>query len=434
MDLDFYQKLLVENIENDNLYIHIPFCANICNYCDFAKTADFDQNIVNIYLNKIKSHVDFWNDLHCSQKGDKKISTIYFGGGTPSLFDDQYFTLKDSLDKRLADNYEWTIECNPNDICEKKLRCWKELGINRLSIGVQSFNDTHLGFLSRDHNSIKAKEAINLANNYFDKINVDLIYGICFQSYQDLIDDILWLVDHNIGHLSLYHLTFEPNTPLYRAYKNNKITDHSIQNSKEFYRLITDLLSHHGYFHEELANFALKGESCRHNWAYWMSACYIGIGAGAHGYYVDYQSNKELDCLKYYGGDNDIRYSFGKNHHHFNKIHHKHYKDISDFLSTNNAVVDYRKAQQKLWEVVSSSMRTSAGIAIDAIATNYDIDFNLDKLKNVKNDLSFAFDQGLIKYDHHRLYFHPSLWLFSHHYFHQLIDLFDYNSNCSNEL
>ena len=414
---------------DDYLYIHIPFCRNICNYCDFAKTSDYNQNSLNNYLKKIVTHLQFWNKLNSS----KKISTIYFGGGTPGLFSNEYTILYEELHKRLADSYEWTLECNPNDINENNLKIWRDLGVNRLSIGVQSFCDKHLKFLSRDHNSSKALSSIELAKDYFEDINVDLMYAIVYQTKKDLVKDLDILISKDIFHISIYHLSFEPQTPLYRSYNRNKFKDSDIANSKDMYKIIRQKLASSGYIHEELGNFSKNNFSCQHNWVYWLTVNYIAAGSGAHGYYVNDNSKLNNSALKFYGPKDDIRYYYSKKPQNFKAIEEDYalfYKlqsecdVIKDFFKKTGANIDKRTKNSKLWEIISSAIRTKIPLSLNLLKNSYDLGINLNKLKKnsiikdaIKKDLLYI-DDNVLKLD-------PELWLFADLYFHEIINIFE---------
>ena len=250
-------------------YIHIPFCMSICSYCDFCKFY-YNREMVNKYLSALEQ------EINSRYKGEV-LNTIYIGGGTPSCLNIEELTrLFEILKVFKIDNLEYTIECNIENITEEKLVLFKKYGINRISIGIQTFNDKYIKYLNRNHTKNSAIETINLVKKYFDNINVDLIYALPKQTLEELGNDIDIYLGLDISHISTYSLLIEPHTMLYN--NNEENIDENLD--YEMYKLICNKLS--DYEHYETSNFG-KIKS-RHNLVYWNNEEYYGFGMGASGY------------------------------------------------------------------------------------------------------------------------------------------------------
>ena len=271
-------------MKNFGIYIHIPFCVSKCNYCSFvSKPASvFDiKKYVNFLCQEIENKSKIFN---------KKICTsVYFGGGTPSLIDEK--NIKKIL-KIIKNNYnlskdaEITIECNPNSLNKNKLLNYLSFGINRLSIGVQSFNNKQLKIIGRKHNGKQPKKIIKLAQKLgFNNISVDLLIGIPKQTKTSLLKSVKSAIKLNINHISCYMLMLEKNTPLYEMVKNKKVKVADDDKSVDLYNLCYKLLNKNGYHRYEISNFAKDGFECKHNINYWQMGEYVGFGVSAHSYY-----------------------------------------------------------------------------------------------------------------------------------------------------
>jgi len=263
-------------MNNVSLYIHIPFCARKCLFCSFAVAVaqiHRQQDYVNALINEMVSYEG------------QKICSVYFGGGTPSTLGiNELARLMSEVRARftLNDGCEITLEANPEDFTEEKLSAFYRAGINRLSIGVQSFDDRYLRFLGRAHDSRKAKNAFAVAAAVGIKnISGDLMYGFPGQTALELESDIDQMVEQGCTHISIYTLTIEPNSRFHaQAVKlddEQKLADH--------YQLIIDRLRAHGFDQYEVSNFAKKGYESKHNSHYWLGHEYVGLGMGAHGYW-----------------------------------------------------------------------------------------------------------------------------------------------------
>ena len=226
-------------------------------------------------------------ELQTGYLGNEVVETIYFGGGTPSLL--TISDLRFQIDKirktfPVSDDAEITLEANPDDINEERLSGWKEIGINRLSIGVQSFFEEDLMWMNRAHNADQAVGSLQFAVNYFDNITMDLIYGHPLLSNEKWRQNVEKVIALNIPHISCYALTVEPKTPLSKMIKEKKKEDIQQEKQAEQFLLLMEWLENAGYEHYEISNFANPGFKSRHNASYWQGKKYLGLGPSAHSF------------------------------------------------------------------------------------------------------------------------------------------------------
>ncbi len=269
-----------------SMYIHIPFCSHICSYCDFCKRFYNEKECSN-YLDSLSK------EIKDNYKGEK-IKTIYIGGGTPSSLSINNLTKLFNIlkDIELDNDYEFTIEVNPENIDEEKLKLFKSNRVNRISIGIESTNDVFLKYLNRKHDFKMVKDIINLIKQYFININVDLIYAIPNETINDLKNDLDNIIDLDINHVSTYSLIINENTVL-GINKTNYI-DNDLD--REMYDYICNYLKEHHFNHYEISNFSKNGYESRHNLVYWHNENYYGFGLGASGYInnIRYDNTKSL--------------------------------------------------------------------------------------------------------------------------------------------
>ncbi len=263
------------------IYIHIPFCLQKCRYCDFYSLPSLE--LCRKYVDAIKRNIK----LTAGKVGRLKIDTVFFGGGTPSCIDAGYiseilYQIASSFE--LLDGCEISIECNPSTIDENKLKIYKESGINRLSFGMQSANDSELKILGRIHNFEGFRESYMLARqNKFDNINVDVMIGIPEQSISSVRATLDSLLDLSPEHISVYMLSLEKGTPFYRNRDKLRFPDENTVS--DMYMLTDEILTSASYEHYEISNFCKKGYECRHNMRYWEQGMYLSFGTAAHSYY-----------------------------------------------------------------------------------------------------------------------------------------------------
>lgn len=256
------------------LYIHIPWCVRKCPYCDFnshEKDSRFDENR---YVTRLIE--DFEEEL---QRGVSPISTVYFGGGTPSLFDPQSFA-EILAQPKLANVTEVTMEANPGTVEHSDFAEYRTAGINRLSLGIQSFNDKYLPVLGRIHDANEARTACTRALDAgFSSVNLDLMYGLPEQSIEDALHDLKTAIELQPEHISWYELTLEPNTVFGKHPPKLPPLEDRIEMSTRG----VEMLAKSGFQRYEVSAYARDRQICAHNYNYWTFGNYIGIGAGAHG-------------------------------------------------------------------------------------------------------------------------------------------------------
>ena len=264
------------------IYIHIPFCKQRCNYCAFYSTTLY--NIREKYVDALCKEIV----LRKEYAGSAPIGTIYFGGGTPStLTMEQLQKICGTIysTHSVSPTAEVTIECNPDDLTPDFLAQLKQLPFNRISMGVQSFNDTQLKRLGRRHNAQKAREAVHNAREAgYNNISIDLIFALPGSTITEWEHDLDSAIALHPDHLSAYNLTYEEGTPLYRALERGDFAELSEEENIEQFQMLIAKLKEAGYRHYEISNFALPGRESRHNSNYWNDTPYIGCGAAAHSY------------------------------------------------------------------------------------------------------------------------------------------------------
>ena len=317
------------------IYIHIPFCKQACHYCNFhfATSLHYKNDLIAALLKEITIRKHYL--------GSEPIETIYFGGGTPSLLSTK--ELRSVIEKIkndftvLADT-EVTLEANPDDITEEKLVDWKQVGINRLSIGVQSFFEEDLKWMNRAHTAEQATNNLSLAKKHFTNITIDLIYGTPQLTNEKWKQNVDMAVSLNIPHLSCYALTVEPKTPLDKLIRQHKSEDVNPDKQSEQFLLLMEWLNEAGYEHYEISNFAKPGWRSRHNSSYWQRKKYLGIGPSAH--------------------------SFNGSERQWNIANNNIYIE-----SINNGEVFFEKeeltATQQLNEYIMTSLRTKEGLSLE---------------------------------------------------------------------
>lgn len=264
------------------IYIHIPFCKQACHYCDFhfSTNRSDQQELSSAIVREIELRKDYI-------KGER-INTIYFGGGTPSLLSPPQLNeiLRSIRGKfSVSELAEITLEANPGDLTKTKLDELKSSGINRLSIGIQSFNDPVLKYLNRDHDASEGIRSVNAAREAgIDNISIDLMYSIPNQSIDEWRSNINQAIAVEPGHISAYSLTIEPRTVFGNWASKKKLTPVDDDDAARQFEILVDALEHAGYEHYEVSNFSLPGFHSQHNSSYWKGEKYLGVGPAAHSY------------------------------------------------------------------------------------------------------------------------------------------------------
>ena len=264
------------------VYIHIPFCKSFCSYCDFYSTTDntLKEALVQALMSEIS--------LRSSYLEGEKVETIYLGGGTPSLLDPSVTaSIIEEVRKKFIvdDNPEITAEINPDDVYEGFFSALRIAGVNRISIGLQSWDDKRLRYLGRRHDAAQSAVALEAAfREGFDNVSADLIYGVPGMTTADLKSDLEKTLSFPVTHLSAYHLTVEEGTKLGRLRKAGKLKETDEEISGAMFNLLGKICREHGFIHYEISNFAREGFISRHNSSYWRQVPYIGLGPSAHSF------------------------------------------------------------------------------------------------------------------------------------------------------
>ena len=265
------------------LYIHIPFCDHKCIYCDFYSIITSDN--IQSFLSALKNEISYYSKLY---RSNRKFSSIFFGGGTPSLMEPEYLEqiilhLKNNFD--VDENVEVTMETNPGTVEKEKLRSFKQIGINRISIGIQSFDDDDLKFLTRIHNKQTATQTVYCAAEVgFENLSVDLIFNLPNQTKDKWLTNLKEAVKLPIKHLSAYSLILEPGTILNKMVLDGKVNIQDEDYDADLYETTIDFLTRNGFEQYEVSNFTKPGYECIHNNAYWKYRDYLGFGPSAHSF------------------------------------------------------------------------------------------------------------------------------------------------------
>lgn len=263
------------------IYLHIPFCKQACHYCNFhfSTSVHLRQEMINAMQQELLLRKDYITE---------SIDTIYFGGGTPSLLK---ATDIEKMLQTVYENYrvnecaEITLEANPDDMHPDSVKAWKETGINRLSVGIQSFNEAELQWMNRAHTATEALKSIELAREAgIENISIDLIYGSQLLSDEQWVANLHKAIALQVTHLSCYALTVEPRTALHHFITHNKVADTDSEKQSRHFEMMQDILSHAGFIQYEISNFCKPGYQSRHNSSYWQGISYSGIGPAAHSF------------------------------------------------------------------------------------------------------------------------------------------------------
>ena len=346
-----------------SLYVHIPFCLKRCIYCDFV-SGIYDPEKSDEYISALKKEL-------LTIPSGTSFSTLFIGGGTPTaLSADALRDLISRIFKHLsfAYNYEATIEANPGTLDKEKLTAIRKAGMNRISIGIQSFDDDELMLLGRLHSSSAAEQAVHLAGDAgFGNIGIDLIYGIPGQRIESWRRTLEKAVKLKPEHISTYELTVENGTVLYARYQDGILKSLDDDLIAEMYNHTIDYLASKGYVHYEISNFAMPGYSCRHNLNYWDRGEYYGIGVGAHSFVKD---------TRFYNAD-----------------------DLEDYLKAVSEKVSPVKEREviteekTLSEAVFLGLRKTGGINAESFFKRYKINI----LSHYKDELADMQEKGLIE-------------------------------------
>lgn len=288
------------------IYIHIPFCKSKCNYCDFISYCN-EQSLISDYIHCLEKEIEFkaMQIKEFAKKNSEEINidTIYIGGGTPSFIDYKYITrIVNNIKKYFVIDYdaEITIEVNPDSVSLEKVEEYKKIGINRISIGLQTAKNKLLKEIGRPHNFEQFKIAYDIIKKVgFNNINVDLMIGLPNQNMQDVKQSLEEIIKLEPSHISVYSLILEEGTKLEKKVKNGEVSLPSEELERKMYWYVKEKLEQEGYMHYEISNFAKKGMESKHNVHCWNQSEYLGIGAAAHSYFNFIRFSNETNIKEY---------------------------------------------------------------------------------------------------------------------------------------
>lgn len=351
------------------IYLHIPFCRRACHYCDFHFSTSFKT-----YQGVIHSTIKELN--HWSSTWHAPIQTIYFGGGTPStLKSEDLGQILDLIRSKyqVEPAAEITLEANPEDINVKILREWKSMGINRLSMGVQSFFEDELSWMNRNHSAEKSKTSVKMAQDAgFENITIDLMYGLPVSNSKRWSENVQNALDLNVPHLSAYALTVEERTALYHQIKSGDMREPSEEEAHEQFLFLRGALQDAGYEHYEISNFAMPGWRSVHNGNYWNGVPYLGIGPGAHGY------------------DGDIRRMNISNNAQYIRL-----MDKGDFWYETEEL----STQDRFNELAMTHLRKAEGISLEEVQVRFGDEYK----SHLMNAANSALEKGWLEWKGDRL-------------------------------
>ena len=342
------------------IYIHIPFCRKACTYCNFHFSTSLQQkkNFLDALHHEIKLRRDFL-------KEGQIIETIYFGGGTPSLLEcDEIKAIMDALQVNylISSDTECTLEANPDDITSSGVKAWMQAGINRLSLGVQSFDDAELAWMNRAHTASQSLQSIDeIQEAGMQNFSVDLIFGSPLQSQDSLEKNTQLITSKKIKHISCYALTVEPRTVLFQQVKKGQTADTNPEQQANDFLFLMNYLQDAGYEHYEISNYALPGYRSKHNSSYWQAVPYLGLGPSAHGY----------------DGINKRRWNIANNSIYIHEL-------LNNRLPFEEETLE---PVQQLNEYIMTALRTAEGISLERVSNKFG-DIKEEALKNKVSGLN----------------------------------------------
>lgn len=345
-----------------SIYVHIPFCRNKCLYCDFNSFRADDAQIAD-YVDHLIEEIRLWSE---NVKG-YRVETIFIGGGTPSSIDASLIVrIAEALKHhfRIAETVEFSIECNPESVTVEKITAYKASGINRISMGVQSFDDAILKTIGRIHDRNKAITAYGIIREAgIDNVNLDLMLNLPGQKLAQVDDALDRILELDPEHLSAYSLKVEEGTPFYKLFETGRLDIGDEEEDRDYFYHVKRRLETKGYHQYEISNFSKPGYESRHNLTYWRNNEYLGIGLGAHGKFNEKRYNNEEEMSGYLNAIDDKRLPIA-------------YEEVID-------------REMDLFETIMLGLRLMEGLDIKRINDVYGIDFSqrykkeIEKLKNL---------------------------------------------------
>lgn len=381
--------------EGCGLYIHVAYCRKKCIYCDFFSAGDRIADwhrYTDALISELQNRKE---EIACP------LRTVYVGGGTPSLMPaEEFLRLSVALKPYSGEVEEFTIEINPDDVSTEMLEVWKRGGVNRLSIGIQSFDDNLLASIGRRHDAMAARTAYRLARQHFDNISIDLMFGLPGQTIEMWKKDVDEAICMRPEHISAYSLMYEPGTALTALRDNGRVVETPEETTEEMFRILIEKLKESGYDHYEISNFALPGFRSRHNSSYWHQIPYIGLGPSAHSY--DGVRTRKANRA-------DIRGYLD----HWASMHQTDHK--TDTLYD----IEYLSDEELIEEYIMTRMRTREGIELEDFQNR----FGEDVYEKLVGKYKVLQNEGLLIADSKRLALNESAILISDRIIVELMDL-----------
>ena len=343
------------------IYIHIPFCKRRCNYCAFYSSTLYNtqEKYVDALCREIVERKEYLNE--------ETIETIYFGGGTPStltIAQLQRICSTVYATYRISENPEVTIECNPDDLTEEFLSVLRTMPFNRISMGIQSFNDIQLKRLGRRHNAEKARQAVNNARKAgFSNISIDLMFALPGSTAEEWQNDLESAIELKPDHISAYNLMYEEGTPLYRALQRGDFRELSEEENVKQFEMLIENIKKAGYRHYEISNFAMPGKESRHNSSYWNGTPYLGCGAAAHSYNGTSRQWNIADIEEYIKGIED-----GK----------------------HNCEIEHLSEEERYNDTILTRLRTADGILLEWMKERFSARLNAYMLRAARKEIALG--------------------------------------------
>lgn len=339
------------------IYIHIPFCKQACHYCDFhfSTSLQLKEQLLESLAHEVISRKE--------ELQNQKIETIYFGGGTPSILEtDEIKRLIEIIftNYKVGENVEITLEANPDDLTNRKIKELKNSGINRLSIGVQSFFDEDLKYMNRVHNAAMAESSIKVSQDAgFENITIDLIYGTPTLTNENWLNNLRKSISFQVPHLSCYALTVEDKTPLASLIKRKKLSLVEDATVADHFMIMAETLTQNGFEQYEISNFSKNGFSSKHNSSYWSGKPYIGFGPGAHSF----------------NGKDKRRWNVSNNPKYIHQVNTKEKYFDEEIISERDRYNEFIMTQIRLIE----------GISLKTIESKFGLDYKRNVLNRLEN-------------------------------------------------
>ncbi len=354
------------------LYIHIPFCQKKCSYCDFYSLEKVSQ--LSNFIDLLCTEITLWAEKNTDKPS---IDTIFFGGGTPSLLlPEQLEKIYTTIQKyfTIEPIVEWTLECNPGTVTLDSLKAYKQIGVNRVSFGVQSFHQNELDFLERIHSPEQAKQAVKDAQKAgFRSVSIDLMYALPNQTLDSWKSTVEQAIELETNHISAYSLIYEEGTPLYAQYQKGKVIPIDEDIDVDQYYFVNERLSKAGFQQYEVSNYTKPNGECKHNVKYWESEEYISFGPSAHGYYN------------------------GERYWNIRSLHSYTQKIESGVLPVSNSEILTK--EQRCFEMAFLGLR-STGIDLQRFANEFSIrleDILKSEIELWKNEKLIEFQNGIVR-------------------------------------